>query len=52
MSLWTISRLAVGDRDAGRFLPPMLQCEQCEEGEAGYVHLRGVDGEHPTLIMG
>ena len=43
---------AVGDRYAGRFLPPVLQGEEGEEGEAGDVHLRGVDGEHPAFVMG
>ena len=43
---------AVGDRDAGRLLPAVLQREQGEEGEAGDIHLRGVDGEHPALVVG
>ena len=42
----------VGDRDAGRFLPAMLQREEGEEGQAGDIHLGGVDSEHPTLVMG
>ena len=43
---------AVGDRDAGRLLPAMLQREEGEEGEAGDIHLRSVNGEHPALIVG
>ncbi len=43
---------AVGDGYAGRLLPPVLQREQSEEGETGDIHLGGVDGEHPTFIMG
>ena len=42
----------VGDRDAGRLLPAVLQGEEREEGEPGDVHLGGVDGEDPTLVMG
>ena len=42
----------VGDRYAGRFLTAVLQGEEGEEGQAGDIHLRGVDGEHPAFIMG
>ncbi len=43
---------AIGDRDTGRFLTPVLEREKSEERETGHVHLRGVDGEHPAFLAG
>src|SRR5260370_42594629 len=42
-------RLAVGDGDAGRLLPAVLQREHPEVGDVGYVHpVRGADAEDPA----
>ena len=43
--------LAVADRDACRFLTPVLLGEQSEVGEAGHVLARGPDPEQPAFIL-
>ena len=38
--------------DPGRFLPPVLQCEQADGGHRGAVRTRRVHAHHPALFAG